>query len=97
MIYLWVFLSLLQFIDGWTTWHIIRFGGYELDPIMKFFMRIFGTHAALWITKVSLVAVTHYAIVVNNQLPLWVWGGFIGMFGGVVINNILVLRKMGHL
>lgn len=97
MIYLWAFLSCLQVLDGWTTWQILRFGGYELDPIMKLCMRIFGTYDALWITKVSLILVTHYYIVVNNQLPLWVWGGFIGMFGGVVLNNILVLRKMGHL
>jgi len=97
MIYLWIFLSVLQAIDGWTSWQIFRFGGYEIDPIMKIFIRVFGSLMALWITKVGLIIVTHFYIVVDNQLPLWVWGGFIGMFGGVVINNILVLRKMGHL
>lgn len=94
---LWIFLSVLQALDGWTTTQILRFGGHELDPIMRAFMRVLGTRWALVVTKVGLVVFSQYLMVETNNLPLWFWGGFIGMFGGVVLNNLLVLKKMGHL
>ena len=97
MIYLWILLSVLQTIDAWSTTQVLRFGGVELDPIMKAFMKVFGTRWALVVTKGLVIAVSQYFMITTNPLPLWFWGGFIGMFGGVVINNLIVLKKMGHL
>lgn len=57
MIYLAILLTLLQAFDGWTTYKIIRRGGYEKNDLIAETIEKIGLYPTLLIFKAGAVAV----------------------------------------
>lgn len=51
-----VLLSALQLFDGWTTYHVIKLGGRELNPAVRWLMDRIGAYRALVVAKVGAAA-----------------------------------------
>ena len=64
MTYLLILFALLNAADGWTTWHIFRFGGFERQAHIAKVIDTIGLYWALMFFKVGCVAgvwaVAHY-------------------------------------
>ena len=44
-------LTALQLADGWTTWQVLRLGGRETNPAVRWLMERIGAYPALLLTK----------------------------------------------
>ena len=49
-------LTFLQAFDGWTTYQILKNGGRELNPIVKFLMDKLGRYPGLLVLKAAAAA-----------------------------------------
>lgn len=87
---LFILVVALQAADGFLTWRILRAGGRELNPLVKFFMDRLGFVPGLVVAKLVPVAV---AIYVHGQLvPLLV---IAAVYAWVVLHNWRQLFKPG--
>lgn len=92
----WVLLGLIiaaQLADVWTTMRVLKAGGIEANPLMRFLMRKVGVRSALWGSKLlvcsALVWVSwrHSGMVVTAIL-----GALLGFYCWVIYNNLRVLK-----
>lgn len=81
---------ILQIADGWTTYDCLRAGGKEANPLMRELMERIGVREALWVAKLAITAALIYWPV---TVP-WVQWMNLALFVGVVVNNLIVLRKL---
>ncbi len=51
-----ILFGLLNLADGYTTWHVLRFGGYERNKVIVWLMERMGRYWALVFIKVVPVA-----------------------------------------
>lgn len=96
MISLLTLFAVLMAADGWTTWQVLRFGGYEAIPWMTWLMTKLGTYPALLLAKVVPVAVVLYLTkygVNGTYLTPEVLAWICGAYALVVVNNYLALRR----
>lgn len=56
MIYIAIALTLLQALDGWTTYKIIRRGGYEKNTLIADWIEEFGLYPTLLVVKGACTA-----------------------------------------
>ena len=61
-------LTALQFWDGWTTYQIIKYGGIERNPVVKWFIDRLGVYVTMLIGKTVAIACTW----VIARFPLYV-------------------------
>lgn len=85
-----VFFCFLQMADAYTTYVILSKGGRELNPVMRVIMDRMGVLPGLLICKILLcVAVWFY---IMDKYILFICNV---VYIGVVINNVLQMRKQG--
>lgn len=76
--------------DGYTTFRILRSGGTELNPVMRWFMRRFGLVLGILVSRlVAIGAVTMLYMAGLQTLILAVYVVYVF----VVANNINQMRE----
>ncbi len=55
-----------QLGDGWTTWQVLRFGGFERTAWIKFLMGQFGTYWALVLYKGAAALAGYWLYHINE-------------------------------
>lgn len=81
---------ILQIADGWTTYDCLRAGGKEANPLMRELMSRIGMREALWVAKLAVTGALIYWPV-TNTIVQWV---NLALFAAVVVNNLIVLKKL---
>lgn len=95
MTFLLILFAFVNAADGWTTWQVYRFGGYERNPIIKWFIARVGLYATLLLFKITpVVGVWIWAF---NGLDWRVFAGMCVAFGAVTVWNLVQLRKQKEL
>lgn len=84
-------LTLLQLVDGWTTYRIIKRGGSEKNPVVKKLIEKFGLYTGLVIAK--SFAVVMFIVLLLLSTPTWILLGVIVFYVWVAVHNIQVLQK----
>lgn len=87
MIAFW-FLIVLQLLDVLTTWHAMRAGGREANPLMDWLISRLGFWPAFGAMKALLIWAAWWAIDTPAPAVLCV------LYLVVVINNLRVLRGL---
>jgi hypothetical protein len=86
-----VFLMLIA-ADGWTTYRILRSGGRELNPVIKWLVERIGLLPALIVTR-AVGAGLVWSLVLGGA---WYVIAVLDLiFAYTVYNNVMVMRKMG--
>lgn len=81
---------LLQIVDAWTTYDVIRAGGKEGNPILSRLMEAIGLREALWVAK--LLAVAYFIFwPITDPWTQWV---NVAVFAAVGLWNYQNLRKL---
>ena len=84
-------LTVLQALDGWTTYKIIKAGGIELNPIVRKLIETFELVPGLVIAKgiaiglAWVLAAYHASVVLGLLSGLYLW---------IVVHNYRVLKRM---
>ena len=87
-------LTVLQVFDGWTTYKILRLGGLELNPVVKWLMERIGEYEALVVFKAAAILLV-WVIALNPISITPVLLGALGVFYGLVtMHNYKVLLGM---
>lgn len=89
-------IALLQFVDYWLTAKVLEHGGTELNPVMRFLFKGFGTTTGLLISKFYVVL-----FVIIGAIMGWFDSneGFLALailfvvYAVVVLNNLWQYRK----
>ena len=89
---------LLMACDGWTTWHVLRYGGYERNKRIAAAIKKYGKLKALLFFKVAPVVIIPPCLWVMEYLgfseqAFWLIVVFDVGYAAVVINNYLALRR----
>ena len=84
---------LLQVADYATTHKIIQLGGYERNPLVRMAMDTFGVIPALLLYK-ALGCVAGW--LVYSTGAMWAMAGLVAFMLVVVVNNGMVLRRLGQ-
>ena len=89
-----ILLTLLQVFDGWTTYKILRLGGRDLNPVVRWIMEKIGEYEGLVVIKTfGIVLVWVIALNSINITPVLLAG--LGIFYGLVtMHNYKVLLGM---
>ena len=96
-------ITVLQAIDGWTTYHILKMGGVEANPVVRKLMEAVGTYAGLVVTKVFaaglawLLAVLPIAHANAYEIRMGAMGLLAAFYLWVSYNNYKVYKRLhGH-
>ncbi len=87
-------LTVLQAFDGWTTYKILRLGGRELNPIVKWLMDRIGEYEALVVFKTMAIALVWVIALNPTVLTPYILGALCLLYGFVIKNNYDVLSRM---
>lgn len=83
-------LFLLQIADIWSTYKILNRGGREMNKLVKWFMRRFGTLRGLIISKMA-IAVPGIAVLWHfRDLPI----AQFGTLAAIVVYAIVCVRHL---
>lgn len=92
-----ILLVICQLLDIWSTYNILKLGGRELNPVMKFIMDKLGLLPGLILFKgIFILFIIYYYLnlktITNTD---YIFVSIITIFYAYIIrNNILVLRSM---
>lgn len=89
---LFVLVVALQAADAYLTWRVLRGGGRELNPVVRFLMQELGTVAGLAVAKVALVVVIWIFLLDH---PVWM-ALVTGLYVWVVVHNWNQLAHAGN-
>lgn len=90
---IWVILAVfaaLQAADYWTTDRILRQGGNELNPVLRWFFERFGRRPALLAGKLVAVAAAGWLAMSGSMWPLV---AVTAVYGAVVAHNARSLAR----
>lgn len=83
---------LLQGLDVMSTLRILRAGGREINPIMKWVMHQYGRETGLIGFKViATLILVRFVMLTSSPAAI----GFVVLYILVVGNNLRVMKKMG--
>lgn len=85
-----ILFAALQLADTLTTLAILDRGGCELNPLMRGLFDDLGAPFALVLTKSGLVILAVFGLA---DAP-WIVAALCLFYVGVVINNLLVMRRL---
>jgi hypothetical protein len=85
-------LTLLQVVDGWATYQIIKNHGKEMNPLIRKLIEKLGLYKALVIAKGFAVALGWILVFLNA--PVWTLGLLVAFYAVVAANNWGVLEKL---
>lgn len=85
-------LCILQVLDVYSTVMVIKNGGYEANPILKFLMNQFGVVPALVTVKVIFIFAVYLFLDYEYIKELLIAINFV--YALVVINNFKVLKRL---
>lgn len=83
---------LLQVLDALSTLRVLRAGGRELNPVIKWVMNQYGREVGLIGFKVIITLIL-VRFVMLTSTPVAI--GFVILYILVVGNNLRVMKKMG--
>lgn len=86
-----ILFAVLNALDGYSTWHILRFGGRELNKPLAWLMEVLGRYWALVLVKVFPVLVVWYLSF--NGLSWKVLAVICIAYSVVVVSNFYQLQK----
>lgn len=89
--YLFMALMLLQVADVYTTLRILDSGGVERNKAMLWLMAELGPAGALVLAKIIMLMAM---FLIWPSLPVWFAVGAVLFYAGIVINNLIVLRRL---
>lgn len=81
----------LNVLDAAMTLRILKAGGMELNPLMRWFFSKMPPLAAMVLLKGAAITTVGYFL---GELPLVAVGAIALVYLIVCVNNALVLRKM---
>ncbi len=84
-----ILLFALGVIDWLTTRAILARGGYERNPVAKWFMDRIGQTPFL-LGKAALMGVAGYLA----SPWFWLWVPAVAIYAGFMVNNAIVLRRL---
>lgn len=61
-------LTLLQLVDGWTTYQALKLGARERNPIVEELMDTFGTYPALVLLKVGAAGLAWWIALIEGNV-----------------------------
>ncbi len=97
--FLLVVLALLQILDIYTTYNILKLGGRELNPILNKLFDKVGVIPGLIVPKSIYIGILMYYYLVNST-SMQSFGWLVSLtvivliYIGVVFNNFKVLKGM---
>ncbi len=91
MLMLYLVFAVLQLFDAITTSEVIKAGGRELNPVLRWVFGRVGTVNGLATIKLALLALV---LAVLPWLPFWVLLVLCVAYAGVVVWNLLQYRDM---
>ncbi|MBQ0919073.1 hypothetical protein KBW71_11555 [Hydrogenophaga aromaticivorans] len=81
----------LQIVDAWSTYTALKSGqAKEANGPLRALMKAVGVKEALWIVKLGYLALL-WVYPPTGALPQWL---ALGLYVGIAINNLRVLRKI---
>jgi hypothetical protein len=81
----------LQIVDAWSTYTALKLGGAkEGNGLLRALMKAVGVKEALWIVKLAYLAWLWFY---HPADPLAQWLA-LGLYVGVAVNNLRILRKL---
>lgn len=81
---------ILQILDGVTTYLAVSRGGFERNPLVRWFLQKLGLCGGLIVTKVLACV---FAAVIYLALPVLLYLAAV-IYLGVVLGNVSVLRRL---
>lgn len=88
---LYIFFVVLQLLDALTTLHILKMGGKELNPIMNWLFKVFGTPTNAFIVKVFVVSIIGvFLTVLAPKMLIFV----IDVYALVILWNVYQIYKL---
>ena len=82
----------LQLADAGTTLAVLRGGGREANPVMRWAFGRIGAAPALALIKLALIALC--AALISRPFAAEVTAALSALYTYVVINNLLVLKDL---
>lgn len=89
-----VLLVAFQVIDWWTTRRILTLGGYERNPVVRWFMVTMTPDVGLVASKAAVVALGLLSIAFLGPYAVWVLGGLCAVYAVVVAGNLRVIGRL---
>jgi hypothetical protein len=94
-----IVLALLQILDIYTTYNILKLGGRELNPMLNKLFEKVGVVPGLIVPKSIYIAVlTYYYLFNSTSMQSFEWlvslTVIVLIYVGVVFNNFKVLKAM---
>lgn len=86
---LFILLCVLQAVDAWTTLQVLKRGGVEANPMVRYFIDHYGAVPALVGLK---VVVLMFVMAVWAHVTFWLLLALVVFYVGVVANNLRVMR-----
>lgn len=84
-------MAALQIVDAWSTYTALKSGSAkEANGLMRGLMKTLGVKETLWIVKLGYLAWIWF-YTPADPLPQWV---LLGLYVGIAINNLRVLRRI---
>lgn len=90
---LFILLVVLFSTDVWSTYKILKLGGTELNPIVRWFISEFGLKKGLGVAWSISLGVTIILYIADAWYYL---AALCGLIAWVVTNNLKVLRKLNR-
>lgn len=86
-------LILLQLADAVSTVLVLREGGYEKNPVVRWAMSKVGMIPALAATKIPTTALAAWALQAHPIAP-YIFAPVIALYVWVVTNNLRIYRRL---
>ena len=87
-------LTVLQVFDGWTTYKILRLGGRELNPVVKWLMDRIGEYEALVVFKAAAILLVWVIALNPIDITPFLLTAVALFYGFVAAHNYGVLSRM---
>lgn len=92
---IWILAVYLQILDILTTLLFLAHGMYEINPLIRFFLRHFGPLGLLLVKSLAIIAIcliwAHAKYKLCRFNSVWVITTLNYLYAGVVVWNIVVL------
>ena len=87
-------LTVLQVFDGWTTYTILKWGGVELNVVVRWFMDKLGVYPALVVSKTAAIALVWVIALNPIDITPFLLTALALFYGFVAARNYGVLSRM---
>lgn len=89
-----VTLIVFQVLDILTTQKILKLGGYESNPVMKWLMDKVGVNGSLFGSKLAFIGLCITVVILAGKTSMWVLFPLNVFYVGIIINKVKVINKL---